>query len=328
MAVIKRMSSKAKPTRIENYLKQEEKTDRNLISGMNCEPDSFSKQCELTNLMFHKNLKSSDRKYYHIIQSFSPEDNRELTHHKAHEIGRIFAEKNFAGYEVLIVTHKDREHIHNHFILNSVSVENGKKYHADNKSLWKMRRISNELCKEHGLLHSIQEVGKRARDSLKGGEVRKALRKEDVWKLELKAQITGTLKAAKSIDAFKEIMREKYQVEVKERERIVRGVRRTTYDYYISGHAKPCGERRLGTDYGKEYIDGLIRRNQGNARTVDEQLRSTDAAVRSRQAFLVGDDIERRKRELEATASESRGSQEQNRIRESESPDRTKRNRS
>ncbi|MDS1005249.1 relaxase/mobilization nuclease domain-containing protein [Clostridium sporogenes] len=46
---------------------------------------------------------------------------------KSNKIGLEWAEKNFKGFEVLISTHKDKGHIHNHFIVNSVSFENREK---------------------------------------------------------------------------------------------------------------------------------------------------------------------------------------------------------
>ena len=50
-----------------------------------------------------------------------------------------------------MVTHKDKEHIHNHLVVNSVSFENGLKYNASNKSLWDIKRESNRLCERENL---------------------------------------------------------------------------------------------------------------------------------------------------------------------------------
>lgn len=315
MAVIKRMSSKAKVARIEKYLKQESKTEDKLISGLNCDCDNFAKQCEMTNLLYRKNQGKNDRKYYHIVQSFSPKDNEKLTHEQAHKIGKKFAEGNFKGYEVLIVTHKDKEHIHNHFVVNSVSLETGKKYRADNKSLWELRSSSNELCKEYGLIHSIQELGRKAKNRLRSGEVRKALRGEKVWKLELKAQIKDIASRCKSESEFIQLMKEKYDVIVSERMRTSSGEKRCIYEYKTLANKKPCGEHRLGEEYGKDCItNGIIRRSQeearGNDRRADEAERpefdakAIEYAIRDRQAVLVGSDVECRERELKRADSE------------------------
>lgn len=292
MAVVKRMSSKAKVKKLETYLKQDFKTEENLISGINCDSDNFAKQCEMTSLLYRKNQEKDDRKYYHIIQSFSPLDNQKLTYEQAHELGKQFAEKNFQGHEVLVVTHKDKDHIHNHFVVNSVNFENGKKYRADNKSLWKLRRTSNELCKENGLVNSIQELGKRAKEKMKSGELRKTLRSENVWKLELKAQITECASTSSNETEFKAKMIEKYNVEVKERTKTRKGQKIIIYEYKPKGNRKFFdGEKRLGIDYGKEHIrNGFIGRSEEKARRNDtrvnaeQQLRTVDtrASIKDR----------------------------------------------
>lgn len=299
MAVVKRMSSKAKVGKIEKYLKQEEKTEEKLISGMNCDSDNFAKQCEMTSMLYDKNQGKNDRKYYHIIQSFSPKDNEKLTLEKAHKIGEQFAEKNFKGYEVLVVTHKDKEHIHNHFVVNSVSLENGKKYRADNKSLWQLRRTSNELCRQNGLVNSIQELGKRTKDKIQSGELRKMVRGEDTWKSELKAQIKECASTSNSENEFKQKMKEKYNVEVTERTRTSKGQKTTIYQYQPQGNRKPCGENRLGEEYGKEHIrNGIIRRSEEKARGKDTRVNAeqssgaiANSTIRDRQIELNNTDI-------------------------------------
>lgn len=306
MAVVKRISSKAKVGKIEKYLKQEEKTEEKLISGMNCDSGNFAKQCEMTSMLYDKNQEKNDRKYYHIIQSFSPKDNDKLTLEQAHKIGEKFAEKNFKGYEVLVVTHKDKEHIHNHFVVNSVSLENGKKYRADNKSLWQLRRTSNELCKENNLINSIQPLDRRTKEKITSGELRKMVRGEDTWKSDLKAQITECAKTSNTIEEFKNRMKEKYNVEVTERVRTSKGQKSTIYQYKGEGFNKPCGDFRLGEEYKKEYIEnGIIRRSEEKARgkdtrfnaeqstrDIDERLVRTTSAITTREQQQI-DEIER-----------------------------------
>lgn len=312
MAVIKRMSSHATVGKVEKYLKQDKKTEEKLISGMNCNSDNFAKECQSTNLLYNKNKEKGERKYYHIVQSFSPEDNKYLSYEKAHKMAREFAEKNFKGHEVLIVTHKDTDHIHNHFIVNSINMENGKKYRADNKSLWQMREYSNELCKQNGLLHSIQDLKKKSKSKIKSGEVRKVLRDEEVWKVNLKLQIEETAKKAKTPEQFKKDMEEKFKVEVQERTRKSKGKVETIYEYKPEGNRKFCPENRLGTDYGKENIDGIIRRNEEKTRIEIARDTGTDtrekavgvnsgeleSEIRSRETEFVDIEIEQRKQEL------------------------------
>lgn len=81
--------------------------------------------------------------YYHVIQSFSPEE--VLTAETAHEIALKLAQE-FAGFEVLVCTHTDRDHLHSHLIVNSVSAETGRKYHSDKDNIQQIRQASDQLC--------------------------------------------------------------------------------------------------------------------------------------------------------------------------------------
>ena len=58
----------------------------------------------------------------------------------------------FKNYEVVVATHQNTNHIHNHyFIINSVSFKNGKKYNNNLTNILKIRHISDSLCSEYGL---------------------------------------------------------------------------------------------------------------------------------------------------------------------------------
>ena len=79
------------------------------INGLNCDPYSFDSECRTTNKRFKKNRKREDIKSHHYIISFDPEDAKEndLTGEKAQQLCLEYAQKNFPGYQALIVTHTD-----------------------------------------------------------------------------------------------------------------------------------------------------------------------------------------------------------------------------
>lgn len=55
-------------------------------------------------------------------------------------------------FQVVVSTHLNTGHIHNHLVWNSVSMENGRKYRSNEKSyVAQIRRISDELCRKHQL---------------------------------------------------------------------------------------------------------------------------------------------------------------------------------
>ena len=109
--------------------------------------DEAARQMQKTKERYHS---TDGRQAYHAEQSFLP---GEVTAEEAHKIGVEFAEKAWAGFEVVIATHIDKKHIHNHFIINSVSKIDGSKYRDDIKGeeYQRLRDINDEICHAHGL---------------------------------------------------------------------------------------------------------------------------------------------------------------------------------
>lgn len=124
------------------------------VSGINLSPDIARDQMVMTKLQFGKTDKILA---YHGYQSFLP---GEVTPDMAHEIGVKLAERLWGDrFQVLVTTHLDREHIHNHFCLNSVSFVDGKKFRGGSKAYWIMRAESDKICAEYGL-SVIENPGK------------------------------------------------------------------------------------------------------------------------------------------------------------------------
>ena len=144
MAIIKFTSGKINPRTVINYVCNKEKTTDKLISGKDCMPES----CEYEFAEVKKAFGKTDgRTYYHMIQSFSPDDR--ITPEQAHEVGMQMAEL-FEGYQVLVVTHTNKAHIHNHLVINSVNFENGKKLTISNQELERIKNYSNNICLQNG----------------------------------------------------------------------------------------------------------------------------------------------------------------------------------
>lgn len=149
MAVIKAVSGGASSVReIVNYLTKDGKTDERLITGINCSSDRVVEEMEETKLFYNKR---GGRQYKHFIQSFSPDE--KLSSKMSHDIGLelVEKEKNFNGFECLVVTHIDRDHLHNHIVVNSVSLEDGHKFRYSKRELEGIKKTSDEICLSHGL---------------------------------------------------------------------------------------------------------------------------------------------------------------------------------
>lgn len=145
MAIVKFVSSGCTMNNIFKYVTRDEATEEKLISGVNCSPDTAMQEFKFVKQQFGK---TDGRTYYHIVQAFSPDDN--ISAETAHEIGLKFAEY-FPEFQVLVATHYNTKHIHNHLIMNSVNFKNGKKFHQTRDELLEVKAYSNKICKEYGL---------------------------------------------------------------------------------------------------------------------------------------------------------------------------------
>ena len=240
MAVIKRIASKATPKKIVSYLTQEEKTEEKLIGGKDCDPDNIVNDFNMTQELYGK---TEGVKYHHIIQSFSPEDN--ITPEKAHEIGKELAESQFKGFEVFVVTHKDKDHIHNHLVVNSVSFENGLKYNASNKSLWDIKRESNRLCERENL--KTLDLYHKAEKRISSAEKRIMDRGQIPWKDELRQIIDIARERTKDLQSFREFLEKNFEIETR--------VTKNSISYKHPDHGKAIRGRSLGDKYNKEELE-------------------------------------------------------------------------
>lgn len=183
MAIVKFVSSGCSMNNILNYVMRDDATSDDLIDGFNCSPESANEEFKFTKQQFNK---TDGRSYYHIIQSFSPDD--DVSPEQAHEIGMKFAEY-FPSFQVVIATHTNCKHLHNHLIMNSVSFENGEKFHQSRNELLAVKEFSNKLCSEYGL--SITES---------------KTKKWQPWKEKLKDNALEALNYSSSKEEFIDLM--------------------------------------------------------------------------------------------------------------------------
>lgn len=116
------------------------------VSSINCSVDNAE-----TEFMKIKEYwgKTDKTLLWHGVQSFVP---GEVTPAEAHEIGMKLAQRMWGDkYQVIVTTHCDKKHIHNHFVFNSVSYIDGKKYNYNNSEIYRFRKESDRLCVEYGL---------------------------------------------------------------------------------------------------------------------------------------------------------------------------------
>ena len=180
-----------------NYCMQEYKTydnksKRQLISGVNCDGANSFREFMATKKVYGKD---NGFFFYHYAQSFSPKE--KITPEQAHEIALEFAEKAWSGHEVLVATHCDREHIHSHFVINSVGFESGKKLRQSPSTLKQLRKLSDEICIAHGL--SVLQPYRGCKNSMSSREYRARLRGNS-WKEKLAKDIDTAMSYSGSKD--------------------------------------------------------------------------------------------------------------------------------
>jgi len=228
-----------------NYVSRKEKTvseDKRFVTGVNCSPETALDEMTTTKNLFHKN---DGRLYYHLVQSFP--SGYEIEPELAHKIAVELAEKAFNKYEVVVATHIDREHIHSHFVFNSVSFKDGKKYHSNKESVEQLMKLSDEICQRYGV-HVLDTPKKKMnKDFLSDSEYRSAKRGES-FKWELMNVINQVMKQAKSKKQFCYLMKQQgYNVRWEDNRK---------YITYNCPNGRKCRDNKLhGDKYRKENME-------------------------------------------------------------------------
>ncbi len=165
MPIVKYIPIHQSPKRFIRYILQNGKTDfLKYATGLNCTADveacyrEMEATFELTSdeRFYKKSLTGADGekrqrekiRLHHYIQSFAPgEADPEL----AHRIGVEWAKKVFGNnHQVMVTTHIDRGHLHNHFAVAAYDLD-GKAWYANKKTLKHCRDISDKIALEYGL---------------------------------------------------------------------------------------------------------------------------------------------------------------------------------
>ena len=210
------------------------------------------------------------RKGYHVIQSFRP---GEVTPEQAHTIGVELAQRLLGGrYEVVVATHLDRAHLHNHVVFNAVSFVDGKMYRDTFRDYYEgIRGVSDALCREHGL--SIIEPSEAA---VPQGQYQAQRHGRTNLRDVVRRDVDEAIRRSYSYaDFFREMRRMGYQV-------------KSGANVKHTAVRPPDGQRfirldSLGEDYTEEAILQRLRRQRGvTAAMPPEQSESKRYTIRKR----------------------------------------------
>ena len=267
MAVVKVYAVRSKLKRAVEYAANEDKTLLDNIIEYAAKPDKTEQRVFETAIncssveTAYKEMVATKQKYgkegkvlaYHYIESFKP---GEVTPELAHKIGVEFAQKCFGDrFEVVIGTHLDKHHIHNHIVVNSVSFVDGGKFRSTPKSYYnEIRKISDELCRKYELsvIEEPQHKGMHYAEWKAVNEGKPTIRGQ------VREELDEIIKASPTMQVFwRELKRRGYVVH--------RRGENIKYTSIIPPFGKrPVRLDKLGTDYSEEAIkQRIIARQNG-----------------------------------------------------------------
>ena len=251
------------------YTMQDKKTEfegQQLVTGINCQPESVYADFMTTKRLYHK---TDGVLFYHMVQSFPKGEAVDPV--TAHAAALKLAEY-YEGYEVLVCTHTDREHIHSHFLINSVNFDTGRKLHIAKEQLQELRQRNDMVCKEFSLPVFQPREQKQKTKTMTIGEYHTAARGQSK-KLQLTNIINDCMRHASNREEFIALMEsEGYKVRwEKSRKNIT----------YTTPSGWQCRDRLLfGDKYLKENMEYefRIREEIIYGRAVGEEPSCTDSA--------------------------------------------------
>ena len=264
-----------------HYVQLEEKTtwgDRRLVSGWNCTAQSVYDEMRLTKEQFHK---TDGRQYYNFVQSFDKQDN--LSPQEVHAMGLELAQREFPNFEVLVATHVDTGHFHNHLVVNSVSFQSGKKLHQSAADLQTHRIANDEICAAHGL-EILPPPQKQVKQKRMGAREYRSAVKGESWKFRLMNIIDQCMKYAATREEFISLMKsEGYEVRWTENRQNIT---------YTTPAGMKCRDNRLHeVKYTKEAMDHEFRIRAAIAHggiEAEERSAIYDTAELSQQRGVAG----------------------------------------
>ena len=205
-------------------------------SGFNCDVNYAKTQMKATRMIYGKD----DKVQAHtLIQSFKP---GEVTPEQANALGYQLAEKVAAGHQVAIYTHTDKDHIHNHLVINSVNMDTGLKFQAHGqKAIQEVKDANDQICLEHGL--TIPEEPAKVRYST--AEKSLLEKGKSSWKDEIREVVDQARGRTSNFKDFSALLNGN-GVDVK--------LRGKTITYTHLNANKKVRASKLGSDYEKETI--------------------------------------------------------------------------
>lgn len=206
-------------------------------SGLNCDVDYAKSAFKQTRALYGK---EDGIQAHTIIQSFKP---GEVTPEQCNQLGLELAEKIAPNHQVAIYTHADKEHVHNHIVINSINLETGKKYQSNKQQQELIKQENDNVCRSHGL-----SVPERDTAKLRYTQAESALldKGKTSWKDELRENIEQAKAHTSNFKDFSEHLEQKG---------ISFKVRGKNVSYNPENVNKWVRGKTLGQDYDKGALE-------------------------------------------------------------------------
>lgn len=226
-----------------NYIINGEKTEKTIFtSGVNCSVENSYEQMMWIKEQYNK---KDGIIAFHSYQSFEEKD---ISPELAHKIGIELANRVWGDrFQVVVATHLNTEHIHNHFVINSVSYVDGKRYYDNRSSYAYLRKMNDEICKEYGLSYMSEKITRKGIDYSKYQNI-----SYDNYYKKTKRDLDVAISKSNSYDEFIELL--------------------SSMNYTIATRADKLSVRhndyrrniRIERKYGKDYtIENIIKQIKG-----------------------------------------------------------------
>lgn len=270
-----------------NYIKDSEKTKGGtLVTGINCSSQFAAYEMKVNNNKFHIEEDNNSRTCYHGYQSFDPKE-KNLTPEMVHQMGIELVKRLYPDFQVIVATHIDRSHIHNHYVINAVNMKGRKledRLANPIEGLYGLRDMSDKIALEYGLkiIEDAPKIGRFGKSKYLYSEATKTWRQ----------QITEKIESLKSIcfsfdEMLEQLAYDGYQIKSGKNIRV-----------------RPYGKERfvsiktLGDEYSEESLKEFFKLKRKNNMIIDFEkynLENEDSeilsiynelAIRSKQSIL------------------------------------------
>lgn len=230
------------------YATNASKTEQEFfVEGINCNPDIVLQEFMMVKNQFGK---TDGIQAYHGYMSFKE---TELTPETAQKIGKEFAERVWGNrFQVLVTTHLNTGHLHCHFVINSVSFQDGKRLAGKEKAWFSFRHIADEVCEKYHLYYNAAPNRAKNPQTLYAKEAAGLPTRYTL----LKKAIDDAISCSKSPEEFDNALRQMGYIHQL-------SPSRKYWTVIPKGYNKPVRLKNLGEEYTNEAILRRLKENEG-----------------------------------------------------------------